>query len=264
MRKHSPNWSPKTLGARQAPPSRRRLRRLWRLLLGVTVLASIAGGLWWASQSPFFRIEMVTVEGTQTLNPEELAQMSGLEGQNLFLARLDEAKDKLLAVQMVKDVSLSRHWPNAIRITVEERQPWGYWQIDARRHVVDSDGVVMYRVLPPDGAPTVLDLTGARAGTLEPGDQVDSDAVHLAQRLIEAVPAYLGWTAAGFEYRYEDGLTAILEGGPEGQSLRVTFGDGRDLGYKLAALFALLRRTQEEGRQVHSVDLRFGERISFQ
>jgi cell division protein FtsQ len=237
---------------------------LWRLLLATTVLAAIAGGLWWASQSPFFRIDTVTVQGAQTLDPEELAQISGLAGQNIFWPRLDEAKEKLLALQMVKDVSLSRRWPNGIHISVVERHPWGYWQIDDHRFVVDTDGVVMYRILPPDGAPVVFDLTGARGGGLEPGDRVDTDAVHLARRLIEAAPAYLGWAATGFEYRNEDGVTAILEAGPEGRTLRATFGDGRDLGYKLAVLSALLRRTQEAGHQVHSVDLRFGERVSFQ
>jgi hypothetical protein len=115
-----------------------------------------------------------------------------------------------------------------------------------------------------DVAPTVLDLTGARGGGLEPGDRVDADAVRLARRLIDAAPVYLGLTATGFEYRNENGLTAILEAAPEGQTLRATFGDGRDLGYKLAVLFALLQRTQSEGRQVRSVDLRFGERVAFQ
>lgn len=230
----------------------------------MTVLVAIAGGLWWVSQSPLFRIETVTVAGVQTLDAEELAQASGLEGENIFRAPLAEAKERLLALDMVKDVSLSRHWPNGVLISVEERQPWGYWQIGARRYVVDTDGLVMYRVLPPDGAPTIVDFTGARLGGLQPGDRVDTDAVQLAQRLIETAPTYLGWTPTAFEYRSEDGVTAVLEADSGGQTLRATFGDGRDLGYKLAVLFALLQRTQEEGRQVHSVDLRFGERISFQ
>ena len=249
---------------RQAPPWHWRFRRWWRLLLAATVLVAIAGGLWWVSQSPLFRIETVTVAGVATLDADELAQMSGLEGQNIFRARLDEAKERLLALDMVKNVSLSRQWPNGILISVEERQPWGYWQVDARRYVVDTDGLVMYRVLPPDGAPTIVDFTGARIGGLQPGNRVDTDAVQLAQKLIETAPAYLGRTPTRFEYRNENGLTATLEAGPGEQSLRATFGDGRDLGYKLAVLFALLQRTQESGRQVHSVDLRFGERVSFQ
>jgi hypothetical protein len=61
------------------------------------------------------------------------------------------------------------------------------------------------------------------------------------------------------EYREEDGLTAIFEG-----NLRVTFGDGSDFDYKMAALKALLERTQQQGVEVRSVDLRFGERIAFQ
>jgi cell division protein FtsQ len=262
LSRRAPTWSPKTIGVRKAPP-RRRTRRRWTLLLAATVLVLIAGGLWWASQSSFFEIETVTVEGAQTLDPQELADISGLKGQNIFRAAVGEAKEKLLALEMMKSVSISRSWPDGMHIKVEERQPWGYWQIDAVRYVVDTDGLIMYRVLPPEGAPIVLDLTGEHRGSLEPGERVDSDAVRLVQRLIEAAPFALGWTPTSFQFRDEDGVTAILEGGPNGGILRVVFGDGRDLDYKLTTLSALLERTQAEGREVHSVDLRFGERLSF-
>jgi cell division protein FtsQ len=264
LSRRAPTWSPKALGVRQAPPGQRRRRRRWTLLLFVTLLVLIAGGLLWTSQSPFFEIDTVTVEGAQTLDPQELADISGLQGQNIFRAGVGAAKERLLALEMMKSVSISRRWPDGMHITVEERQPWGYWQIDAVRYVIDTDGLIMYRVLPPEGAPIVLDLTGEQRGELEPGDRVDRDAVRLVQRLIEAVPSVLGWTPTSFQFRNEDGVTAILEGEPNGGILRAVFGDGRDLDYKLSVLSALLQRTQAEGRQVHSVDLRFGERVSFE
>jgi hypothetical protein len=164
---------------------------------------------------------------------------------------------------MMKSVSISRSWPDGMHIKVEERQPWGYWQIDAVRYVVDTDGRIMYRVLPPEGAPIVLDLSGQHGDAPEQGDRVDSDAIHLAQSIIEAAPSVLGLTPTSFQFRDEDGVTAILEGGPDGGVLRAIFGDGRDFDYKLATLSALLQRMQAEGRLVYSVDLRFGERLSF-
>jgi hypothetical protein len=61
------------------------------------------------------------------------------------------------------------------------------------------------------------------------------------------------------EYSEHSGLTAAFEGG-----LRATFGDSRDLDYKLSVLYVLLEKGQAQSLAVNSVDLRFGANVSFQ
>ena len=61
------------------------------------------------------------------------------------------------------------------------------------------------------------------------------------------------------EYSEHSGLTATFDGG-----LRATFGDSRDLDYKLSVLYVLLEKAQEQSTEVHAVDLRFGNNVSFQ
>lgn len=248
---------------RRAPrPAARRheggrlLRRVRRLAL-LALLAALAVGGWWLYQSPLLRIQEVTVEGTRLLNPEGLAAVAGLHGDNVLFPDTKGARQRLESVPMVRSVAFERDWPRGIRVIVQERRPWGFWETGTRRYIIDEDGFVLERVLPDEGAPVIRHL-GA-TDNLEVGDRVDYDAVSLTRQLVEAAPQRLGLSVAAVEFRDRDGLTAVLEG-----DLRVTFGDGHDLDYKLAALRALLERTQQEGVEVRTVDLRFGERIVFQ
>ena len=232
------------------------LRWFRRLALLVPLAGLVVGG-WYLYQSPWLRLQEVTVEGTRLLEPEYLAGVANLQGDSVLLPDTDGARRRLKQVPMVRSVTFERDWPRGMRIVVQERRPWGFWEAWNRRHVIDEDGFVLERVLPDEGAPVIRHLDAA--DNLEPGDRVDPDAVGLVRQLAEAAPQRLGLTLDTAEYRERDGLTVVFDDG-----LRVSFGDGRDFEYKMAALQALLERTSQEGVEVHSVDLRFGGRIAFQ
>lgn len=248
-------WRPSGQAARH-PQKGRFLRRARRLGLLALVAALVAAG-WWLYQSPWLRIQEVTVEGTRLLDPEYLVGAADLRGDSVLFPDTSGARQRLEDVPMLKSVTFEREWPRGMRIIVKERRPWGFWEARNRRYVIDEDGVVLERVLPDEGAPVIRQLDAV--DTLQAGDRVDSDAVTLARQIAEAAPQALGLTLDTVEYRERDGLTAVFAEG-----LRVTFGDGRDFDYKMAALQALLERTRQEGVEVRNVDLRFGERIAFQ
>jgi len=44
--------------------------------------------------------------------------------------------------------------------------------------------------------------------------------------------------------------------------VRVSFGGVDNYVFKLAALYAVLQRAENEGMSVHAVDLRFGDRVA--
>jgi len=237
-------------------PPKSGLRRIRRLAF-LALLAAIAMGGWWLVQSPLLRVQEVTVEGTRLLDPEELAAAAGLYGASILFPDTGGARQRIESEPMVKSVTFERAWPRGMRIIVQERRPWGFWEARGQRHVIDEDGVVLERVLPDEGAPVIRDLDATQ--NLQAGDRVDSDAVALVRQLVEAAPQRLGLAVTTVEYRDQDGLTVVFDGG-----LQVTFGDGRDFDYKMAALKALLERTRQQGVEVRTVDLRFGERIAFQ
>jgi cell division protein FtsQ len=241
----------------EVPPLRRRLGRvLWRLGI-VALLASLALVGWLVYQSPLLQVREVSVTGAESLDPAVVAEVSGLKGQNIIQADTATAKSRLLALPTVKDVSISRRWPGRMLVRVEERQPWGYWQVKEQPYVIDDDGVVLDDVRPDEGAPTIFELDSERR--LVAGDRVDADAVLLSRQLIDESPRALKQNVTKLEYSEHSGLTVAFDGG-----LRATFGDSRDLDYKLSVLYVLLEKGQGQSFPVHSVDLRFGESVSFQ
>ena len=257
MRRNSYQRNQRRVQRVDAPALRVRLARGLRRLMLVAILACLMVGGWFFYQSPLLQVRDVSVVGAQTLDANTLAAASGLKGQNIIGADTGSAEERLLALAMVKSVSISRRWPGKMVVHVEERQPWGYWRIGDQPYVIDDEGVVLDGTRPDEGAPTIVESDSVRR--LAPGDRLDADTVSLARQLIDASPRALKRDVTGLEFSEHSGLTVVFSGG-----LRATFGDSRDLDYKLSVLYVLLEKAQAQSFAVHSVDLRFGENVSFQ
>jgi hypothetical protein len=91
------------------------------------------------------------------------------------------------------------------------------------------------------------------------GDRVHPDAIALALRIQSESPRFLGQSVNELEYRAGVGVTAVLANG-----LRVTFGDERSYEYKVAVLAKLLDQLSAQGVKPRAVDLRFGERVTYE
>lgn len=229
---------------------------LWRLGI-VALLASVVVVGWLIYQSPLLQVRAVSVSGAEIVDPAILAEVSGLKGQNIISVDTATAKGRLLSLSSIRDVSISRRWPGRMSIRVEERRPWGYWQVKEQPYVIDEEGVVLDDVRPDEGAPTIFELDSERR--LIAGDRVDADALTLSRQLVDSAPRALKRNVVGLEYSEHSGLTVEFDGG-----LRATFGDSRDLDYKLSVLYVLLERAEEQQFAVNAVDLRFGDSVSFQ
>ena len=242
---------------REKPSFRHRFGRLlWQLGI-IALMVSVALVAWLVYRSPLMQIREVSVTGTESLDPRYVASLSGLRGQSLLRVDTGAARDRLLALPAVKDVSISKQWPGKMLIRVEERHPWGYWQIKDQPYVIDDEGVVLDDLRPDENAPVIFELDTERR--LAAGDHVDADAVMLSQELIDESPRALNENVAKLEYSQHSGLTVTFDSG-----LRAIFGDSRDLDYKLSVLYVLLDKAQGQSLAVHDVDLRFGENVSFQ
>jgi cell division septal protein FtsQ len=234
-----------------------RRRELRRFLLPALAIIGLALGGWLLLRSPLLQVQEVKVVVAERLDAATLAAASGLEGQNILFADTGKAKERLSQMALIKDLSIERRWPGKMVIKVKERQPWGYWQVKDDVYVIDDEGFVLDNDEPDEGAPTIVQLDSERRWL--PGERVEVHAVDLARQLIESAPRSLGRAVVGLEYSDRSGLTVVLEG-----DLRATFGDDRDLDYKISVLYVLLEKSQREGREVHAVDLRFVDSVSFQ
>ncbi len=234
-----------------------RWRRAGALAL---VLAGVMLFGWWVYRSPLLTVQEVSVKGNQVLSAEAIQSVADVKGSSIIRPDFEAARQRLLALPLVKDAQVGRDWPNGARITVMERAPWGVWQAGQQRYVVDDEGVVLDpdgRSLPaPEGTPVIVQTDAAQA-TLSAGDGVDAGAVAVARQLVATAEQTLGRPVVGLEFSQSVGLTVVLAG-----DLRAVFGDAQDYEFKVATLSAVLAQAQANGQQVHRVDLRFGDRVA--
>lgn len=239
--------------------TQRRLRRIrGRRILGALAVFALVFGALALYLSPLLRVQQVEVAGTATLDPAEVSRLASLQGQSMLRLDAEGAVGRIGFLPMVASVEIERSWPQTVRIHVKEREPWGYWQVGEDRYVIDAEGVVLQaEARAPDGAPAIIDLSNPVR--LFPGDRVDYDSVALARALMTRVPAEMALYIARVEYSPASGLTVTTDAG-----YRVVLGDSQNLEYKLA----VWRKIEEElGRDAmagHVLDLRFGDRPSFQ
>ncbi len=238
------------LGEREERLARlaRRRRLLWAGG-GLMALAALCGLYF----SPLFRVQAVEVVGAQHLSAPELQTLSGLEGKSMLGLPLDQAEQRIASLNLVQSVQAERLFPNRVRLRVQERVPWGYWQRGDARYVIDSEGVVLEGVSPARDAPTIIDTTSSEA--LTPGQRVPAAPMALAREISKQAPGLLGVRVVRFEYSIQEGLALETDAG-----YRVVVGDGQGLEYKLAVWEAVQKALGAQSLPGRVLDLRFGDR----
>jgi cell division protein FtsQ len=248
----SPRRRPET-----TTPARKRRGVRWRFFLALLPIALVAALTYVALRSSYLTVQQIKVEGTQTLDQASLAQLSDLEGASMLRLPTDQARENLLAIPSVRSVSFERSWPHTITMKVEERTPVAFWSVSGHDYVVDEEGVVIAAGAPDGPAPRIVEIADGK--TLSPGDRVHPDAVAFARRIMAESPRFLDENVDVLEYRAGVGVTVVFNGG-----LRVTFGDERSYEYKIAVLSQLLDKLTKQGVAPKTVDLRFGERVTYE
>jgi cell division protein FtsQ len=123
------------------------------LLCGVGVYGAILGGQYAAftaseggipdflARTLGFGIKGVTISGARELSDQKILDVVGI-GPTNSLPFLDVAKlrEKLVALPLIKDASISKLYPNKVMIEIEERQPFALWQKDGAVKIIAADG----------------------------------------------------------------------------------------------------------------------------
>lgn len=240
-----------------------RLPSYWqRVAISGAFIAALAVAGWWIYNSPLLSIQDVEIEGNSVVSSERARTVADLEGQSIIQADLDGARERLLSLILVKNVEISRNWPNGVTITLTERTPWGLWQLGNTRHVIDEEGVVLD--LPAPAAAPLIIQTDASVAALNVGDQVDAGAMAVVTQLVATAQQTLNRSVRSLEFSQAEGLTAFFTSSFGGPDLRVVFGDAQGYDFKIASLFAVLAQAEQQGRVLSRVDLRFGERVAVQ
>ncbi|MCU0245489.1 MAG: FtsQ-type POTRA domain-containing protein [Bryobacter sp.] len=90
------------------------------------------------------------IEGLRHASQQQVQQLFQNDyGRSVYLFPLVQRRRELLAIDWVKDASISRHWPNRITVRVQERIPVAFIQVPAEDGgagafaLIDEDGVIL-------------------------------------------------------------------------------------------------------------------------
>ena len=179
-----------TLDPATARSRRRFARRQWRrrwlawryVVVLVLILALLGTGVFAVWFSSWLDVEGVDVSGAQTVSAEDVRSRALIEdGTPLARVDLDRAEARVRSLAIVKEVDVSRQWPDTVLVEIVERVAIAVVEIGGRLRGMDADGVVFrdYNRAPPDLPRVQTDI-----GT-------SSEALREAARVISAVPESL-------------------------------------------------------------------------
>jgi cell division protein FtsQ len=233
-----------------------------RLVLLAAFISVTAAGVWWAYHSPYLTVQTVNVVGATSVPADEVRAAAGLDGDSALGLDISGAEERIEAMPKVRNATVTKLGWDTVRITIEERVPWGSWQIDGVNVPIDIDGYVLDGAPAAEGLPVIVELEPKQV--VAGGDRLDPGAIELADRLLRESTTSLGRPVQALLYRQSAGLTVILGAtDADGKAIWVTFGDSRDYDYKVAALYVLMQQARVQDLALNIVDLRFGNRLSF-
>lgn len=160
--------------------ARRQWRRrwlAWRYVVVLVLLLALVGSggyaVWFSS---WLDVEQVDVSGAQTISADDVRARALIEvGTPLARVDVDRVETRVRSLAIVKDVRVSRQWPDTMLIEIVERVAIAVVEIGGRLRGMDADGVVFrdYNRAPP-GLPRVQTDIGTSAEALQEAAQVIS------------------------------------------------------------------------------------------
>lgn len=198
-----------------------------RALLTLLVTAVVGYGGWrtylWAIHAPTFALQTITFTGVHRALETDLIRMGGLQkGENLFLLDPLEVERGMATHPWVRQVSLTRHFPAAVAVQIDEHVPTALGVL-GDLYLLDEQGEPFKKVEPVDGVDLPL-VTGVNR------ERYLKDPQAATARIREALDAMKAYAALGSgpqdalsEVHVEDeGLTLITL---RGERVRVGGGD---------------------------------------
>ena len=96
-----------------------------------------------ASPSP-----SLTIEGVHYASPAQIRHVFADDfGRSLYLVPIATRRQQLLAIDWVEDATVSKLWPNALRVTVHERRPVAFVRLAPNRR----DGMSQFALIDREG-----------------------------------------------------------------------------------------------------------------
>ncbi len=149
----------------------RQIRRKQRLKWGLMfiLLAGVLAVLLWLYSSDLFRIKEVEIVGNVHISDTQIEKSAAIDSnESLVRLPIREIEDRLLKNNWIKNVEISRKFPDTLKVQITERKAIALIPVEDGNAVVDSEGLVLEKILDINRVSLVLirdlDVRKARVG----------------------------------------------------------------------------------------------------
>lgn len=219
-------------------------RRRLRIVLVLGAVAAVVGGAVGLALSPAFDVDRVEVRGAGHTSLAAILETTGLDERGHAMIAVDRfaLARRVERLPWVASATVTRRWPNVVRVTVRERVPLGVIGVPGGVALVDETGRVLATASepPPD---TFAVVVAAQDRIPAPGHTLGAP-VRAALRILAALSPALGGRVEAVTRIAGDPATYELAvaGG-----VTIRMGEAERISDKLAAAEAVLAAEQAPG-----------------
>ena len=205
----------------------RRLVALRPVLIGLAIVASLAGLGWVLFFSSLLAAESVQVRGTDVVSPGRVRSLAAVPlGEPLARVDTDAVQARIEDLAAVKSVEVSRCWPHKVCIEVTERVPVAVVDKEGTLWGLDDTGMLFRRYAE---RPVELPMVRMRA-------TASTDALAEAAEVVQALPSTVVRRVVLIEVQTVDEISLRLRTGAT-----VLWGSADESANKVRVLEPLLR-----------------------
>jgi cell division septal protein FtsQ len=230
----------------------RLLRARWFIFVGLLLVVTTGLAAWVHTDDRWFLYrEDVRFSGLTYLTEDELWQLSGIDGWNMFWLDTGAVRRQMLANPYVADADVYiSPVQGTVNIDVTEAQPVALWVTDdGTRWLLPSGSAVEPRGPTPPGLLQIIDGGAvATAPGAALGSAIDGDVLASAESLLQVLPG-----VAPLRYNRQIGLNFQLQDKP----YWVYWGDGANVQRKLSNLAAAIKLLEDGTLEGTVIDVRF-------
>jgi hypothetical protein len=242
---------------------------MWALgrSLALALLVGAAWVVYDSASSDRFEVRSVRVQGNVLLSRAEVENVAAVTGANVFWVDRGQVAARLRALPVVQSVEVNLTLPDAVEVTIVERQPAAFWVSGATSYLVDREGIILKAVdqdtqqaracagQPCDPRLAPMPIVAQVDGSpLADGSRVDASALSASARLAKLLPE-VGVEPLGFEWSLESGLEV-----PTRDGWRARFDDQASVDDQVASLRTIRDELTRTRAAAALIDVRFADR----
>lgn len=210
------------------------------------LMALFLGALYAMFNADIFFIQAPIVVGNKVVPREEIIEVSGMRGWNIFFVEPEVVANAVHTLPEFQDVQVYVTLPNTLEIYATERRAIFVWEVAGKNFWVDEEGIAMR---PRGMVQNGWHVRDSEGKAVKYGERINPDAFNAAVSLInvwQAAPRYFEWTK-------EHGLTLRDEHG-----WLIYFGSASQMQDKVTALSIVTNQLLRDKRAVAFIDLGSG------